>query len=83
MSDVLSQAEVENLLNAIDGGERPVGGPTLAEGIAVRDIGALPLAIARAARPLALEAAVAAMAPATIEELWPVTKSSVTPSGSR
>jgi threonine dehydratase len=35
------------MLNAIDGVDRPVGGPTLAEGIAVKAVGALTLPIVR------------------------------------
>lgn len=33
--------------NALDGGERPIGGPTLAEGIAVKTVGRLTLPIVR------------------------------------
>ncbi len=36
-----------SFVNAIDGGERPVGGPTLAEGIAVKTVGRLTLPIVR------------------------------------
>ena len=36
-----------SFVNAIDGGDRPVGGPTLAEGIAVKTVGRLTLPIVR------------------------------------
>ncbi|KMO28933.1 threonine dehydratase [Methylobacterium variabile] len=36
-----------SFLNAIDGGDRPIGGPTLAEGIAVKTVGRLTLPIIR------------------------------------
>jgi threonine dehydratase len=36
-----------SFVNAIDGGNRPVGGPTLAEGIAVKTVGHLTLPIVR------------------------------------
>jgi len=36
-----------SFLNAMDGGERPVGGPTLAEGIAVKTVGTLTLPVIR------------------------------------
>ncbi|MCZ8107563.1 MAG: threonine ammonia-lyase [Burkholderiales bacterium] len=36
-----------SFVNAIDGGDRPVGGPTLAEGIAVKTVGLLTLPIVR------------------------------------
>ncbi|MCP8938365.1 threonine ammonia-lyase [Alsobacter sp. SYSU M60028] len=36
-----------SFVNAIDGGQRPIGGPTLAEGIAVKTVGALTLPIVR------------------------------------
>ena len=37
-----------SMWNAVNGGERPVGGPTLAEGIAVKNVGQLTLPIVRA-----------------------------------
>jgi threonine dehydratase len=36
-----------SFVNAIDGGDRPIGGPTLAEGIAVKTVGRLTLPIVR------------------------------------
>ncbi|RVU15803.1 threonine ammonia-lyase [Methylobacterium oryzihabitans] len=36
-----------SFLNALDGGDRPIGGPTLAEGIAVKTVGRLTLPIIR------------------------------------
>ena len=36
-----------SFVNAIDGGDRPVGGPTLAEGIAVKTVGRLTLPVVR------------------------------------
>jgi threonine dehydratase len=36
-----------SFVNAIDGGDRPIGGPTLAEGIAVKTVGTLTLPIVR------------------------------------
>jgi threonine dehydratase len=36
-----------SFVNAIDGGDRPIGGPTLAEGIAVKAVGKLTLPIVR------------------------------------
>ena len=36
-----------SFLNALDGGNRPIGGPTLAEGIAVKTVGALTLPVIR------------------------------------
>ena len=37
-----------SFVNAMDGGQRPIGGPTLAEGIAVKTVGELTLPVVRA-----------------------------------
>jgi threonine dehydratase len=37
-----------SFVNALDGGQRPIGGPTLAEGIAVKTVGELTLPVVRA-----------------------------------
>ncbi|MFZ4532654.1 MAG: threonine ammonia-lyase, partial [Alsobacter sp.] len=37
-----------SFVNALDGGHRPIGGPTLAEGIAVKTVGVLTLPVVRA-----------------------------------
>jgi threonine dehydratase len=36
-----------SFINAVDGGDRPIGGPTLAEGIAVKTVGELTLPVVR------------------------------------